>query len=512
LCELIQPPFVVISIFPNHMHRSPLHRIHRIHRMFPVIALRLFNRMSIALVTLLLAIQPNHAPAQAIPTLTPTLTPTPTPPGQQRSLQTPRVFTLSQAIAIALEKNYAIRLAGNDATIAENNTSGLGGLGAAGMLPSLNANGAWTQNRDNVEQRFIADGRVLQRVGAVTDRTNALVQLSWTLFDGLAMFAVRERLGELEKQSRLLLRQAIETTAAQVMTNYYTVVEQSVLLATRRTALTLSRERLAIADAKLRFGSASELDVQNARVDFNADSAAYIRQNATLYNTKTALLQVMGDVEQFPDADFEVQDSILLSAQYTLAALKERVRARNPLLLSAQTAVNIAAISIREVEAQHWPLLSANLNYNFSNVESQAGVFSYNRSNGLTYNLTAQFNIFSGFNIQRQVQNARVSALSGDFQYRDVENQLLSQMQQTYRNFQNSVLLVELERDNVRLAQSAANIALEKFRLGAMNSLDLRIVQQNYILAESRTITALADAKRAEIELLRLTGDILPRE
>jgi outer membrane protein TolC len=66
-----------------------------------------------------------------------------------------------------------------------------------------------------------------------------------------------------------------------------------------------------------------------------------------------------------------------------------------------------------------------------------------------------------------------------------------------------------LERDNVRIAKSASDVALEKFRLGGLSSLDLRIVQQNYIRAESRLITTLADAKRAEIELMRLAGDIV---
>ena len=48
------------------------------------------------------------------------------------------------------------------------------------------------------------------------------------------------------------LRQAVENTIAQVMTSYYTVVEQNVLLGAQRTALGLSRERLTIAEAKSR--------------------------------------------------------------------------------------------------------------------------------------------------------------------------------------------------------------------------------------------------------------------
>jgi outer membrane protein TolC len=416
------------------------------------------------------------------------------------------LLTLDEAVRIALEKNYSIRLARNAGTIADNNANGLKGLGAAGMLPSVNASGGWNESRDNVRQTLYPNTKQ-ERTGARTDRSNASVQLTWTLFDGLQMFALRDRFTTLQKQTDMALRQSVENTIAQVMTGYFTVVEQSVLLAAQRTALGLSRERLTIAMAKANLGSSSELDAQNARVDYNADSAAYLRQEAVLLNAKTAFLQVLGDMKLYTDVPFRTDDSIAIVQSITLAEAQERLSTRNAALRTASMDNTLAQIAVRQAESFHYPTLSASATYSYSGLDAETGNLLASQSNGLNVGITAQVNIFNGFNIQRQIENAQVGALSAELQYQDLETRLRSSLQQTYRSFQNSKTLVQLERDNVQIAHNAANVALEKFRLGSMSSLDLRLVQQNYILAESRLITALANAKRAEIEIRRITGD-----
>lgn len=426
------------------------------------------------------------------------------------------ILTLDKALQIALEQNYAVRIARNSVLTADNNANGLHGLGAAGMLPNVNLTGTWNESLDNAEQRPLTDttgDRILRRTGARTDRYNAVVQLDWTLFNGLRMFAVKERLTEQQQRSSLLLRQAMENTIAQVMTGYFTVVEQEILQNAQRTALALSRERLNIVETKFRVGGASELDVQNARVDYNADSASLLRQQATLLNTKTALLQVLGNADRtsnvFPNADFAIQDSVAIALRATLSELESRVKSNNSVLLASLVDQRIAQIAVREAESFHYPTLTALVNYNFAGTESQVGIFAYNRTNGINFGVSGQVNIFNGFNIERQIQNAKIDVMTSELQFNDLQNRINAQVQQTYRNFQNSLSLIGLERENVRLARSAADVALEKFRLGGMSSLDLRIVQQNYIRAESRLITALADGKRAEIELMRLAGDLV---
>jgi outer membrane protein TolC len=305
------------------------------------------------------------------------------------------------------------------------------------------------------------------------------------------------------------VRQSLENTIAQVMAGYFTIVEQDILLNAQRTALSLSRERLNITEAQFRFGGASELDVQNARVDLNADSAAFLRQEAVLLNTKAGFVQVLGDISQFAGKEIRIQDSITIALKSSAKDLEERIKSGNSLLLASLIDQRIAQIAVREAESFHYPTITALVNYNFAGTESQVGIFAYNRTNGLNFGVSGQVNIFNGFNIERQIQNAKIDVMTSELEYNDLLNRINTQFQQTYRNFQNSATLVALERENVRIAKSAADVALEKFRLGGMSSLDLRLVQQNYLRAESRLITALADAKRAEIEIMRLAGDLV---
>jgi outer membrane protein TolC len=424
----------------------------------------------------------------------------------------PMPLSLENALKIALENNYSVRIAKNAAMQADNNAEGIHGVGMAGFLPNVNLTGNWNESLDNAEQRFLTDTtgeRILRRSGARTDRYNAVLQLDWTLFNGLRMFAVRDRLNETQLQNKILVRQSLENTIAQVMAGYFTIVEQDILLNAQRTALSLSRERLNITEAQFRFGGASELDVQNARVDLNADSAAFLRQEAVLLNTKAGFVQVLGDISQFAGKEIRIQDSITIALKSSAKDLEERIKSGNSLLLASLIDQRIAQIAVREAESFHYPTITALVNYNFAGTESQVGIFAYNRTNGLNFGVSGQVNIFNGFNIERQIQNAKIDVMTSELEYNDLLNRINTQFQQTYRNFQNSATLVALERENVRIAKSAADVALEKFRLGGMSSLDLRLVQQNYLRAESRLITALADAKRAEIEIMRLAGDLV---
>ncbi|TAE31864.1 MAG: TolC family protein [Candidatus Kapaibacterium sp.] len=431
---------------------------------------------------------------------------------QENTKERKGILRLEDALQLALEQNFSVRLAKNLQNAAENNNAGLRGFGAAGMLPNVNLNATWNESLDNAEQRFLTDTtgeRILRRNGARTDRYNATVQLDWTLFNGLRMFAIKERLGEQEQRTAILTRQAMENAVAQVMAGYFTIVEQETLLKAQRTALTLSQERLRIVETKNRVGGASELDVQNALVDVNADSAAFMRQEAQVLNSKVALMQVLGNTTQFPPSAMQIQDSIVVKMASSLEELESRVKAHNSLLLASVIDQRIAALALKEAESFHYPTLTALVNYNFAGTESQVGIFAYNRTNGINFGVAGQVNIFNGFNIERQIQNAKIDQISAELQYGDIHNRITAQLHQTFRNFQNSMALIGLERDNVRLARSASSIALERFRLGGLSSLDLRQVQQNYLRAESRLITALADAKRAEIELMRLSGELV---
>ena len=130
--------------------------------------------------------------------------------------ETDSLWTVEEVVGIALEQNYDIRLEQNNLNIAENNNS----LGNAGFLPSVELNGNAYQYIQDTELEF-ASGDGQSRTGAVTKSYDVSADLSWTIFDGLKMFATRDRLEEIQRSNQHLFRSQLLATVSDVMKAYY---------------------------------------------------------------------------------------------------------------------------------------------------------------------------------------------------------------------------------------------------------------------------------------------------
>src|SRR5437588_13131338 len=100
-----------------------------------------------------------------------------------------QLLTPEEAIATALQNNYAIRLSRNDSIIYAIDYSYVN----AAFLPRFNANGGYIFNNNNQKQK-LADGTDRKASGIKSNNINASVGLNWVLFDGLKMFATRNKL------------------------------------------------------------------------------------------------------------------------------------------------------------------------------------------------------------------------------------------------------------------------------------------------------------------------------
>jgi len=89
------------------------------------------------------------------------------------------LLTKENAVNLALENNYGIKIAKNNVKIAENNASILN----SGYLPKLTANAGANYNNNNLELTLL-DGNSTKTNNAVSKTYNASVGLNYTLFDG----------------------------------------------------------------------------------------------------------------------------------------------------------------------------------------------------------------------------------------------------------------------------------------------------------------------------------------
>ena len=172
-----------------------------------------------------------------------------------------RMLTLEEAIATSLQNNYNILLAKNDSLAAALDYS----FKNAGFLPRINGNLGTLWN-NNAQKQTLADGTKRESKGLKSNNITAQLALNWTLFDGLKMFATRDKLEEFVKLGDL----AIKNTVASVINTYYNIVRQKQQLIAVEEQMSLSKERVKLAQYKLDIGVGTKPDVLQGKLDLNA--------------------------------------------------------------------------------------------------------------------------------------------------------------------------------------------------------------------------------------------------
>src|SRR6056297_2436092 len=196
--------------------------------------------------------------------------------------------TLAEMVNSALEANYNIQIYRNYQEQAENTNT----IGNAGMLPRIDITGEQSFSVENSEQQFFT-GDSQQADAARSESTSAAASLSWVVFDGLAMFARKDRLGQLAQLSKTDTRYYIEQTAADLALNYYQLKQEKKLLSAYRKTLEVSEARLSLQEKRGEIGEGTELDIQRARVDRNTDSSLVLNQQALISELEIQINRLM---------------------------------------------------------------------------------------------------------------------------------------------------------------------------------------------------------------------------
>ncbi len=407
-------------------------------------------------------------------------------------------LSVDEAIQIALENNYGIKIARISADIASTNKT----LGNSGFLPSISASGTRTERfNETIETETEVSSSLIE--DATTTITNANLSLNWTIFDGLQMFATWDRLGEIEKRSREELRLEMESTVSDIILLYYNIVSLNDQLTILENSVEVSLERLEIVETELDLGSSSKFDLLQAQSDLNADRAAVLREANRLTEAKILLNEVMG---RDATTEIEVADPIEINRLLEEQSLMQNVLSENTELTLARSEETIAEQEVREIRGERYPELVLNSGYSFNRNESTGGFTTFFETSGLSVGLTARINLFNGFNTNRRINVAKLNVKSAQYRREEIRQQLLSNFNVLYQTYLNSINLVDLEEENLENAEETLEIALERFRLGTISAIEFRESQRTFLLAESRLIQAKFEAKQSETELLRLSG------
>lgn len=410
------------------------------------------------------------------------------------------LLTLKDAVEIALNNNYNIKLSKNNSTISSNNVT----LGNAGILPQLNGNFADNNSRQTTKQTR-NDGTVNNIRNAKNSNNSYGVNLNWTIFDGFAMFANYDQLKQLDKLGALRLQDTIQSTVANVIDTYYNLISQNEQIKALRGAIAISRTQLRIANDKFGVGRASRLEVLNAQVNLNTDTGNLVIQNQQFRSAKIQLNQLLiRDLQ----TDFSVADTIVVDEKLALADVINNAQLQNPAILSAQINQRLAEISLKQVRAARYPQVGVTSGYTFTNSKTPAGFTLSQNVHGFAYGLTATINIFDGFNQNRREKNAKIQIDNANISAKQTKLNVEAQINNLFVAYLSGLDLIKLEEANVNLNKRNLEITLDKYKLGNITPLEVREAQRNYLDAQSKFFAAQYQSKQAEVMLKQITNSI----
>lgn len=413
-----------------------------------------------------------------------------------------QTYTLEKCIETGLENNYSLRITRNKELISHNNAT----LANAGYLPTLDLAAGYDAQlgSNNSELRETGD---IQKTRNVFDQgVSAGIDLNWTIFDGFNISTNYKQLKELERMGETNTRIAIEDFIAAIAAEYYNFLQQKLRLGNFYNAVQLSKERLRIVEERYNIGTFSRLDYQQAKVDFNADSAQYMKQQEIVLTSRIMLNEMMAIDQVYTPIETSETD-ISINDSLDFNDLWHCTLGNNASLLLAGQNSNIAKLDYKKVLSRNYPYVKFRAGYDYGFNQYGNNTIVRRNSWGGNAGVSIGFNLWNG-NRRREMRNAKIEMENVKLMRDQLELSLKADLGNLWQSYQNNLQLLSLEKANVVTARENHEIAKERYMLGTISGIEMREAQQSLLDAEERLLSAEYDTKLCEISLMQISGKI----
>jgi outer membrane protein len=409
---------------------------------------------------------------------------------------------LSDAIAMALENEHGIRIARNEAEVAD----AFATRGNAGMMPRLDLTGRANYNNQFTRLDFIPGIPDVEQNNVESTLLTGTLGLTYTLFNGRANALAFERAKLDADLADLGVRVRVESTLSQVIALYYALagLHQDVAITTR--LLEISQDRYQRLEDRAALGGAGRLEVLNALVDLRSDSATYVLAKQRLQRTAQDLDVLLG---RKPGALIEVSRTITFADRLDQERLVSEAMARNVVLLSSSASLRAAQVDERRAKAFMWPRLDLNAGWTYTDQYFGVGVVLQNYSRGLNSGLNLSLPVFDGGRIRTQVEAARLRAENAQLAEEQARLSVERDVRNAYVTWAAQRQVQRIQNEAVGTAELNFQRTSDLFFAGQITGLQFRQAQLDLANAERQSVVAGFDTKVAELLLLQTSGALL---
>ncbi len=380
---------------------------------------------------------------------------------------------------MALEQNFAIKIARSDAEIATlNNTRA-----NAGMLPLVTLNAADNANASNLQQK-LASGTEIKRPIAFSNNFSTNITATWTLYDGKRVFMEKKRLELLDAVGQLQMQMAMQDVATQTTLAWLETARRKAMLDNSETVIKVFYDRLSMANNRLSTGLGNKVDVLQAQIDVNQRER---ERTTALANYREAQRNLNTLLVRTPDLPVRTTRLPPLPTLPDSSAFLQKIWDGSDDIALLQYRLNLAQNSVEMAKALHKPRIGAVGGYNFQRGDNTAGFLLSNMQHGPTVGLNLSVPLYTGGNLRRQEAIAKVETERTQLQIDQVKVNLHTQFLNLRGRAEAQRASLTIDTLNLAAAKEQERIAQERFRLGQSNILELRQAQ---LLLEQTILSA----------------------
>lgn len=414
-------------------------------------------------------------------------------------------LTLERAIEIALENNHQINILRNQLEIADNSTH----PGNAGLLPTVNLSGSAGGAVNNTELEFAGGIPPNNIKGARNSTIQGGASVNYILFGGLRGQRSYQKLKLNRDAVDLQTRAAIEATILQVAQAFYSVIQAEDQKEIAALGTTISNKRLERATLGYELGSVSRVELLSARVDMTSDSSAYLNAELQASNARRNLGKILGaQLESSLEIALEESDIQV----WSIEDLENTAMENNATLKNLELQSEMAKKDLQISWSSILPTLSINGGYIYTNQQNEAGILLSNVSNGWNGNIGLSYSLFDGFRNHIARQNAAVLLEMSELQLEDQKEQLKTDLHNGFATYDQAVTALNFERKNLEASETNLERSEELLKMGQITSVQFREAQRAHMAALSRISSSRIAVRLSELNLMRLSGQMLSED
>lgn len=406
---------------------------------------------------------------------------------------------LDQAIEMAVVNNYNVQIVkmNRDAAVI-NNTAG-----AAGMTPNIQLNVGDQYTSNNLLQRF-ANGQEITSPNASGNSFSTNITASWVVFDGLKMFATKDRLEQQEKNGELTLTRQISATINDV-TQAFSLLQQLQLKQEYLTTLIgFNALRVDLSNTRWQAGTGAKTDFLQASIDLNAAKAQLLSTKNDLTAASTQLKNIIG----IKGEELLVVSQVIVSEEQDIAELKEKIKSNNLDLAIAKTQVEISKLQVKEAKAAFLPTIALNGAYNFSRADNSAGFSLFNRTYGPAVGVTLSLPLYQSGQVSRNHQLAEINFIQTELILDQMILETNASAELLFTRVNNLLELNKLYQMNRDYSNELLDLAIERYKQGQSSNLEVQQAQVAFNEANNAFLENTYQLQIAISEMKFMAGEM----